>query len=117
MQLAHQLYEHKLGKRFDLRHWWLLLKDAPKWEAFCDRDAEVTSKRLKENETKAYSNMSSPSTPSTPGTSSTPIAPGSEDTPTEGGGLLRPIRRKAAKRKVKEKVEDPVLDILSKELT
>ena len=65
----------------------------------------------------AYSDTSSPGTPTTPGTPFTPITPGSEGTPNEeGGGLLRPIGRKAAKRKAKEKVEDPYVEVLSTEL-
>jgi len=66
----------------------------------------------------AYSDNSSPSTPSTPGTPSIPITPESEDTPNEeGGGLVRRIGRKAVKRKAKEKVEDPYMDIMTKELS
>ena len=45
MQLAHELYEHKVGKWFDLMHWWLLLKDVPKWETLRNKGAEVASKR------------------------------------------------------------------------
>ena len=117
MQLAHANYQTKVGKTFDLMHWWLLLKDVPKWETGCDESIEVAGKRLRVNEMGAYSETSSPGTPTTPGTPSTPVTPGSDGTPIEeGGGLLRPIGRKAAKRKAKEKVEDPYAEILSKEL-
>jgi len=65
----------------------------------------------------AYSDTSSPGTPTTPGTPSTPLTPGSEGTPNEeGDGLLRPIGRKAAKRKAKEKVENPYVEVLAIEL-
>jgi len=117
MQFTHQLHEHKVEKRFDLMHWWLLLKGVPKWETLCDEGAKVASTHLKVNETGVYFDSSSYVTPTTPVTPSSPINSGSEDTPTKKeGGLLCPIGRKAAKRKAKEKVEDPVLDIISKEL-
>ena len=117
MQLAHQGYQNKVGKTFNLMHWWLLLKDAPKWESMCDEGIEVVAKRIRVNEMGAYSDSSSSSTPTTSGTPSTPITPASEDTPTEeGGGLLRPIGRKAAKRKAKEKVDDPYVERLTTEL-
>jgi len=114
MQLAHQLYEDKMEKRFELMHWWLLLKDVPKWETLCNESAEVASKRLRVNEIGAYCDSSSPYTPSTPGIPSIPINPVSQGTPIEEGhGPLCPIRRKATKRKVKEKVEDPIMDIMT----
>jgi len=65
----------------------------------------------------AYSDSSFPGTPSTPGAPSTPITPAGEDTPNEeGGGLLPPIGRKAAKKKAKEKLEDPYMEVMTKEL-
>jgi len=98
-------------------HWWLLLKDVPKWETVCDEGIEVAYKHLRVNEMGAYSDSSSPDTPSTPRTLSTPITLGSEDTPNEeGGGLLRSIGRKAAKRMAKEKVEDPYMEVMTTEL-
>jgi len=106
-----------VGKRFDLMHWWLLLKGVPKWETLCDEGVEVAFKRLRVNKMRAYFDSSSLDTASTLGTPSTLITPGSEDTPNEeGGGLLRPIGRKAAKMKAKEKVEDPYMDVMTKEL-
>ena len=117
-QLACELYEQKVGKRFDLVHGWLLLKDVPKWETLCDEGVEVASKHLRVNKMGAYSDSSSPGTSSTPGTLSTPITPGSEDTPNEeGGGLLHPIGRKVTERKANEKVDDPYIDIMTKELS
>jgi len=83
----------------------------------CDEGVEVAAKHLRINEMGTYSDSSSPGTPTTPQTPSTPITPGSEDTPNEEGGeLLRPIGRKAAKRKAKEKVEDPYMEVLTTEL-
>jgi len=82
-----------------------------------DQGVEVASKCLRANEIGAYFDRSSHGTPSIPSTQSTLITPESEDAPNEEqGGLLHPIGRKAAKRKV-EKVEDPVLDIMTKELS
>ena len=78
MQLAHQLYE-KVGKRLDLTHQWLLLKDVPKQETLSDESAEVASKRLRINEIGVYSDSSSLGTPSIPDTPSTPITPEIED--------------------------------------
>jgi len=82
-----------------------------------DKGTKVASKHLEANKIKAYSDNSSPSAPSTPETPLTSITPGSEDTSTEEeGGLLHLIGRKVAQRKAKEKVEDPILDIMTKEL-
>ena len=93
------------------------MKDVPKWKIECDESIEVATKRLRVNEMGAYSDTSSPGTPTTLETPFTPITPGSEGTPNEeGGGLLRPIGRKAAKRKAKEKVEDPCVEVLATEL-
>jgi len=64
---------------------------------------------LKVNETGAYSNNSNPGTPPAP------LTPGSENTPIqEGGVLLYPYGRKAVKRRAKEKVANPVLDVTTK---
>ena len=38
-QKAQDLYVSMVGKSFDLVHWWVLLKDQPKWETFCDQSA------------------------------------------------------------------------------
>ena len=117
MQLAHAGHQTKVGKTFDLMHWWLLLKDVQKWKIECDESIEVATKRLRVNEMGAYSDTSSPGGSTTPWTPSTPTTPASDGTPIEeGGGLLRPIGRKAAKRKAKEKVEDPYMEVLSTEL-
>jgi len=57
-------------------------------------------------------------TSDSPSTLDTPITDASEDTATEQvGGLIRPIGRKAAKRKAKERTHDSVLDIVTNELS
>jgi len=43
-QNAHDLYEFKMGKKFNLMHWWYLLKDQPIWESACDQSLETSSK-------------------------------------------------------------------------
>jgi len=51
----------------------------------------------------------------TPNTPATPTTPTSEDTPIEKiDGMIRPMGRKAAKRKAKEKTHDLVLDVVAK---
>jgi len=70
---------------------------------------------LRINEVGGYSGSETSDSPSTPDTLTTPA---SEDTPTEEvGGLIRPIGRKAAKRKAKERAHDSVLDVVTKELS
>jgi len=44
IQNAHDLYEIKMGKKFNLMHWWYLLRDQPKWESACDQSLEASSK-------------------------------------------------------------------------
>ena len=58
----------------------------------------------------AYFESDTPSTPSTP----TTLA--SEALIEEISGLICPIGRKTAKRKAKEQVADPVLDLVTKEM-
>jgi len=88
-----------LGKKFNLIQWWYLLRDQPKWESACDQSLEASSKLLRINELGGHSESSSPGTPSTP---TTPINLDSDDTPTiEVGGIIRPMDRKAVKRKAK----------------
>jgi len=96
-------------------HWWYLFRDQPKWESACDQSLEASSKRLRINELDGHSDTSSPGTPSTP---STPINLDSDDTPTtEVGGIIRPMGRKAAKRKAKAQVDDPLVEVMTKELS
>ena len=79
IQNAHDLYEIKTGKKFNLMHWWYLLRDQPKWESVCDQSMEAASKRLRKNDLGGHFEESSPHTPSTP---ATPINLDSDDTPT-----------------------------------
>ena len=66
----------------------------------------------------AYSESDTPSTTGTPRTLHITATPASEDTLTEKiGGLIHPIGRKATKRKAKEQVVDPVLDLVTKEMS
>jgi len=90
----------------------VLLKDQPKWETFYNQSAEASSKQLRVTEVGAYSESDNPGTPTTPATAA------NEGTPTEVvGGLIHPIGTKAAKRKAKELVADPVLDIVTTEMS
>ena len=79
IQNAHDLYELKIGKKFNLMHLWYLLRDQPKWKSACDQSLEASSKRLRINELGGYSESTSPGTPSIP---TTPINLDSDDTPT-----------------------------------
>ena len=72
-------------------------------------------KRLRINDLGGHSKSSSPGTPST---RTTAINLDSDDTPTfEVGGIVRPMGRKAAKRKAKAQALDPVVEVLTKELS
>ena len=115
IQNAQDLYEFKTGKKFNLMHWWVLLKDEPKWDSVCDQSLQASSKRLRTLECGGHSETSFPGTPSTP---NTPINLDSDDTPTfEVGGIVRPMGQKAAKRKAKAKTDDPLTEVISKELS
>ena len=70
---------------------------------------------MRVNELGGYSKSTSPGTPSIP---TTPINLDSDDTPTvEVGGIIRPMGKKAAKRKAKAQANDPVVEVLTKELS
>ena len=93
----------------------MLLKDQPKWEVNCDQYADVATKHLRINEVGGYSESE---TSGSPTIIDTPTTPASDDTPTEEvGGLIRPIERKVAKRKAKERAHASVLDVVTKELS
>jgi len=68
IQNAHDLYEIKMGKKFNRMHWWYLLRDQPKWKSACDQSLEAPSKRLRINKLGGHSESSSPWAPSTPTT-------------------------------------------------
>jgi len=84
------------------------VKDQRKWEACCNQSAEAFSKQLRINESAAFSKSDAPGTPTTHA---------SADTPTDVGGLIRPIRSKATKRNAKEKAPDLVLEVVTRELS
>jgi len=70
---------------------------------------------LRINELGGHSDSSFPRTPSTP---TTPINLDNDDTLTiEVGGIIRPMGKKAAKRKAKAQANDPVVEVLTKELS
>ena len=90
LQNAHDSCEIKMEKKFNLMHWWYLLRDQPKWESACDQSLEASSKWLGINELDGHSDTSSPRTSRTPSTPNTPINIDSDDTPTtEVGGIIR----------------------------
>ena len=88
-----------MAKKFDLMHWWVLLKDQYKSETFYDQSAKASSKHLRIKEAGGILYELYPSTPSTLAPQQLALV---EDTPNkEVGELNRPSGRKAAKRKVK----------------
>jgi len=50
IQNVQDLNATMVDKPFDLIHWWVLLKDQPKWETFCDQSAKASVKRLRVND-------------------------------------------------------------------
>ena len=75
----------------------------------------MATKRLRINGVGGYTESETSDSPSTP---ETPTTDASEDTTTEQvGRLTRPIGRKAAKRKAKERAHDSILDVVTKELS
>jgi len=85
-----------LGKKFEVEHAWLLLKDQPKF------NAEFMSKCSKRTNVSASGNYSLSSNPETP------IEVKEYDT---SSPMSRPIGQKAAKRKSKEKEASNTLDL------
>ena len=66
----------------------------------------------------SHSDTSSLGTLGTPSTLGTPINVDSDDTPTtKVDGIIRPMGRKAAKRKAKAQSEDPMEEVMMKELS
>lgn len=102
MNRAHETFLKRVGRKFDLEHWYYMLKDQPKWRIFCDTLDEGQSKRLKVNEMGGYS---SPSTPV------------EEDLEVENDGTVRPIGRKAAKRKLQQKATNALVDLVINHLS
>ena len=83
---AHMIYSQDTGKKFEVEHAWLLLKDQPKF------DAEFMSKCSKRTKVSTSGNYLSSSNPETP------IEVEEYDTLSP---MSRPIGQKAAKRKNK----------------
>ena len=36
LEKAHELYKKRMGKKFELEHWYAMLKYQPKWKKICD---------------------------------------------------------------------------------
>jgi len=76
---------------------------------------EAASKLLRINDLGGHFEESSPHTPFTP---ATPINLDGDDTPTfEAGGIVRRMGRKTANKKAKAEASNPVVEVLSKELS
>ena len=92
LEAAHKLYKERTGKKFDLEHWYELLKDQLKWGTICDppKSGSGSSKR---------SHLDT------------------EEAGGEGaGGSERPEGRKAAKRRLKQKADTTVVDLVTTKL-
>jgi len=86
------LYTERTGKKFELEHWYKMLKNQPKWRAICDPP-------------KSGSRLSKRSNPDT------------EEAEDEGvGGSERPDGWKVAKRRMKEKANNTIVDLVTTEL-
>ena len=92
LEAAHKLYKERTRKKSNLEHWYELLKDQPKWRAICDSP-------------KSGSGSSKRSHPRT------------EEAGEEGvGGSERPEGRKATKRRLKQKADTTVVDLVTAKL-
>ena len=92
LEVAYKLYEERTGKKFDIEHWYEILKDQPKWRAICDppKSGSGSSKRSH---------------------------PNTEEARKEGaGGSERPEGRKAMKRRLKQKAYNTVVDLVTTQL-
>ena len=92
MEEVHRLYTERTTKKFELDHWYEMLKDQPKWRAICDlpKSGSGSSKRF---------NLDT------------------EETENEGvGGSERPEGRKAAKRRMKNMANNAAVDRVTTEL-
>jgi len=85
------LYTECTTKKFDLEHWYKMLKDQSKWRAIYD--------------------------PPKSGSGSSRSKPDSEEVGDEGvGGSERPKGRKTAKRRMKQKTNNTIVDLVTIEL-
>ena len=92
LQEAHRLYIERTSKKFELEHSYKMLKDQSKWRAICDppKLALGSSKTFK---------------------------PDTEEAGDEGlGGGEKPECRKAAKRRMQQKANNIVVDLVASEL-
>jgi len=93
LEAAHKLFKERTGKKFDLEHWYEMLKDQPKWRAICDppKSGSGSSKR---------SNLDT------------------EEVGDEGVGWSeRPEGRKAAKRRLKERASNALVDVVTNQMS
>ena len=89
LEKAHELYKKRMGKKFELEHWYAMLKDQPKWKKVCDPTATGSG---------SGSKRSNPDS----------VEHGDE----VAGGSERPEGRKAAKRKSKQKASNTVVEMV-----
>ena len=97
---AHKLYKDRFGKRFECEHWYDMLKDQPKWRRPRNPTTTVGSGSSKRTHSEAEE-----------GDDDT-VAP--TETPEEGA--QRPEGRKAAKRRIKDKATNNIIDIVTKQM-
>jgi len=88
LEKAHELYKMHMGKKFELEHWYAMLKDKPKWKKVCD-PTEIGSGSKRSNPDSV------------------------EDGDEVAGGSERPEGRKAAKRKSKQKASNTVVEMVT----
>jgi len=88
LEKAHQLFKDRMKKRFDLEHWYAMLKDQPKWKKIAN--------------------------PTQTGSGSKRSNPDNVEEGEEGeGGNERPEGRKAAKRKSRQKANKTVVEMVT----
>ena len=93
LEAAHKLYTECTRKKFDLEHWYEMLKDQPKWRAICDPPKSGSGSTKRSN-------------------------PDTEEAGDEAvGGSERPEGRKAAKRRLKERVKNSVVDAITDQMS
>jgi len=92
LEKAQKLYMVHVGKRFDMDHWYEMLKDQPKWKKLCDlTNLGSESSKRSHSEAEGRENESV-------------------------GGGERPEGRKAAKRRLKEKPNNTIFDLVTTQM-
>ena len=92
LEETHRLYTQRTEKKFELEHWYEMLKDQPKWRAICDLR-------------KSGLGLSKRSNPDT------------EEVGDESmGGSERPKGRKVVKRMLKEKANNTIISLVTPQL-